>query len=120
MKRLIVGVFVASLLLVGCGTKLQTNPTDQVPYVAFYSSANPPLFYKLTTNRVKNVGGYLQDLNTNPNVARSTGPASWTSDIKNRKIEIREIVGVSSRKAVAIQYVHNGPFYEAVIQKKEP
>ncbi|QQE77853.1 hypothetical protein [Alicyclobacillus sp. SO9] len=124
MKKLLYGVLANSLLLVGCGAKvsttIETSQANQVPWVAFYSSSKPPVFYKLTSNKVQNVGGYLQDISTMPNAGSSTGPSSWTTDIKNRKLEIRKISGVDSKTAVAVQYSNNGAFYKAVVQNKKP
>jgi uncharacterized protein YceK len=57
---LVIMEIVVSMLLVGCGTNLKTNPSNSKPYVYFSNgSAGKTIYFKLTNIQVwKLLGGY--------------------------------------------------------------
>ncbi len=115
MKKMLYGILIASLFLVGCSIKIKTSPPNELPTISYYSSGSSPINYKLTKQKVQKLGKDLFIITEL--TGRMQGPSSWTSNINKNRIEIRKINGVDWKSAVAVQYSKNGPYFKAVKTK---
>lgn len=129
MKKIISGILVTLLLLVGCSNdQIQTDPPISKPYVYFFSNdQREPIYYKLTKEKIGNVGKKLGIVSTG-----SSGPSGWGTNIKSKVINIRELSDKKIKQHilsynelnkindVAVQYSKNGSYFKAIKQSKKP
>lgn len=129
MKKNISGILVTLLLLVGCSNdQIQTDPPNSKPYVYFFSNdQREPIYYKLTKEKIGNVGKKLGIVSTG-----SSGPSGWGTNIKSKVINIRELSDKKIKQHilsynelnkindVAVQYSKNGSYFKAIKQSKKP
>lgn len=120
MKKLILMMLAVSFLLVGCGHKsLSVASPSSANWVSLYNSIKPTVYYKLTKDKVNNIGKFLGTIRPHSKV-QPQGPSGWTTNIDNKKIEVKEISGVDKSEAVAVKISKNGPYFKAIKQNKKP